>query len=290
VTGVQTCALPIFSALRKLGARQVMSLPGLLFIVLQVFVVLIGQASPARALDVFTLWRQPEIPLAIVEGDWVEYRTQSLAGGRQEVSLTRIVCLDRQGGSDDETWLLELLPLVEHEGVRRAVPGEGVQLRVSRQLLNREGSFLAAIVESIQWRDGIARTMTAAELREDPLVAATLASDFEPDKIESKDATTRIVQGVQFLCAQFVMSAVDTQSAALPAGQMIQITTREIVAAVHPDIPFLGLAYVSERIRAESCLDPPSRRMKTPAPRVKVEVMELVAFGHNAVSVLIASD
>ena len=254
------------------------------------FLVFSSSIQPALALDVFTLWRQPEIPLAIVEGDWVTYRTQSLAGGRQEVSLTRIACLDLESGSDDKTWLLELLPMVDDDGVLKPVPGEGIQLRLSRELLDREGSFLAAIVESIQWRDGVAQTMSATQLREDPLVAATLASDFEPDHTEQKDATTRIVQGTQFLCEQFVMSAADTQSAALPAGQMIQITTREIVAAVHPDIPFLGLAYVSERIRAESELDPPSRRMKAPAPRVKVEVMELVAFGHSAVSALIATD
>jgi len=258
-------------------------LPGLLL-------VLAVQAQAVLALDVFTLWRQPEIPLAITEGDWVIYRTQSLAGGRQEVSITRIACLDLNSGSDEKTWLLELLPMVEDEGLLIPVPGEGVQLRLSRDLLDREGSFLAAIVESIQWRDGVARKISAAELRADPLVAATLASDFEPDHIEQKSATTRIIQGTQFLCDQFVMSAADTQSATLPAGEMIQITTREIVAAVHPDIPFLGLAYVSERIRAESHLDPPSRRMRAPAPRVKVEVMELVAFGHDAVSVLLGSE
>jgi hypothetical protein len=268
----------------KKGAGHLTVLPALLFVMSMV------AGQPAVALDVFTLWRQPEIPLAIVEGDWVDYRTQALAGGRQEVSLTRIVCLDRASGSDDESWLLELLPLVEDEGVTKPVPGEGVHLRVSRALLNRKGNFLDAVIASTQWRDGVSHTMTADELRDDPLVAATLASDFRPDQTEQKDATTRIVEGTQFVCEQFVMSAADTQSATLPAGQMIQTTTREIVAAIHPDIPFLGLAYVSERVRAESRLDPPSRRMKAPAPRVTVEVMELVAFGHGAVSVLIATD
>ncbi len=57
-------------------------------------------ARTVRALDVFTLWRQPEIPLRLTEGDWVDYRTQSLAGGRREEGLTRIVCMDSAGGSD----------------------------------------------------------------------------------------------------------------------------------------------------------------------------------------------
>ena len=247
-------------------------------------------ARPVRALDVFTLWRQPEIPLHIAEGSWVEYRTQTMAGGRREEGVTRIVCLDRAGGSDDDTWLLELLPLVEEDGVTRPVEGEGVQLRVSRELLSREGTFLGAIVEAVQWRGGQAHKISPEDLREDPLVAATLASDFVPDLVQQKDPTTRVVQGVQFLCDQFVMSAADTQSADLPAGRMLQFTTREIVAAVNAEVPFLGLTYVSERVRAESRLDPPSRRFKAPAPRVRVEVMELVAYGYESKPFLGAVD
>ncbi len=247
-------------------------------------------ARPVRALDVFTLWRQPEIPLHIAEGSWVEYRTQVMAGGRREESITRIVCLDRAHGSDDETWLLELLPLEEVEGQTRPIAGEGVQLRISRELLNRQGTFLDAIVEAVQWRGGRAHEISPSDLREDPLVAATLASDFIPDRIERKDPTTRVVQGVQFMCDQFVMTAADTQIADLPAGRMIQVTSREIVAAVHGDVPFLGLTYVSERVRADSRLDPPSRRFKAPAARVRVEVMELVAYGHGAQPVLGSAD
>jgi len=157
-------------------------------------------------------------------------------------------------------------------------------------LLQRQGLFLDAIVEAVQWRGGQAEKISPDDLREDPLVAATLASDFVPDRVEGRDPTTRVVQGLQFLCNQFVMAAADTQTADLPAGRMIQVTTREIVAAVHEDVPFLGLAYVSERVRVESRLDPPSRRIKAPVPRVRVEVMELVAFGLTAKPFLGAAD
>ena len=33
------------------------------------------------------------------------------------------------------------------------------------------------------------------------------------------------------------------------------VTTREVTAAVHDAIPFLGVAYAAERVRAESRLD-----------------------------------
>ena len=247
-------------------------------------------ARPVRALDVFTLWRQPEIPLQITEGSWVEYRTLVMAGGRQEESLTRIVCLDRAHGSDDQTWLLELLPLVEEKGQTQPLPGEGMQLRVSRSLLNREGTFMEAIVSAVQWREGLAEEISPEALGDDPLVAASLAASFRPDRTERQDPTTRVIQGTQFLCDQFVMAAADTQIAQLPAGRMIQVTTREIVAAVHEDVPFLGLTYLTERVRAESRLDPPSRRLKAPPARVRVEVMELVAFGLQAKPTLAAAD
>ena len=256
-----------------------------------VLVSTLSGARPVRALDVFTLWRQPEIPLHISEGSWVDYRSQAMAGGRREEGITRFACLDRAHGSDDETWLIEVLPLVEDpDGTLRPVAGEGVRLRVSRSLLDRQGSFLDAVVEAVQWRDGKSERVSPADLRDDPLVAASLAGDFVPDLVERKDPTTRIVQGVQFLCDQFVMSAADTQTADLPAGRMIQVTTREIVAAVNAEVPFLGLTYVTERVRADSRLDPPSRRFKAPAERVRVELMELVAFGEGALPVLGASD
>jgi len=238
------------------------------------------------ALDIFTLWRQPEIPLRISEGDWADYRSQTLAGGRRQEGLTRIVCLDRDHGSDDTSWLLEILPLVEDGGATHPVPGEGVQLRLSRKILNREGAFLDMVVGATRWQDGLPEPIAREDLRENPLVSASLAADFRPDTTSRENPTTRIVGGVQFLCDQFLMAAADTQTASLPAGRMIQITTREIVAAVHADVPFLGLTYVSERERSDSRLDPPSRRFKAPPARIRVEVMELVAFGHGALPVL----
>ena len=213
-----------------------------------------------------------------------------MASGRREESITRVVCLSREHGSDEQTWLLELLPLLEKDGVVEPVLGEGVRLRLSRELLDRQGTFWDAVVEAVQWRDGQPEQLSMSDLKSDPLVAATLASDFIPDHTEQKDPTTRVIQGTQYLCGQFVMSAADTQVAELPAGRMVQVTTREIVAAVNDKVPFLGLTYVSERVRAESHLDPPSRRMKAPAPRVKVEVMELVAFGWQSHPVLGAGD
>lgn len=247
-------------------------------------------ARTVRALDVFTLWRQPEIPLRIVEGDWVDYRTQTLSGGRREEGLTRVVCLDQAHGSDDETWLLEILPLVEVDGQLQPVEGEGLHLRVSRKLATRTGAFLDLIVGATQWQDGQPQDLSPSDLRDDPLVSASLTRDFTPDTTERKGPTTRIVGDRQFTCDQFVMAATDTQVAVLPAGRMVQVTTREIVAAVNPEIPFLGLAYVSERERSDSRLDPPSRRFKAPPARVRVEVMELVAFGHGALPVLNTTD
>jgi hypothetical protein len=99
-----------------------------------------------------------------------------------------------------------------------------------------------------------------------------------------------VVQGREMLCEQFVLTSADTLAADLPAGRMIQVTTREIAAAVARDVPFLGLAYAAERSRSESRLDPPSRRFKAPPPQVRVEIMELVAFGTGARPVLGAPD
>jgi hypothetical protein len=257
--------------------------------------VAVGMVSsgvrPARALDVFTLWRQRELPLRMVEGAWADYRTQVMAGGRRNEGLTRIICLDREGGSDDETWLLELIPLDElDDGSFVPVPGEGARLRLSRTLLDREGHLLDAVVTAEKWKGGIVERISQDQLRNDPLVSASLDTEFTPDRIESKDPTTRVVSGTQYLCEQFIMSAADTQSADLPAGRMIQATTREITAAIHEDIPFFGLAFAAERVRSESKLDPPSRKFSPPPPQVRVEVMELLGFGYEAKPVLGSSN
>jgi hypothetical protein len=248
-------------------------------------------ARPAQALDIFTLWRQPMIPMHMPEGAWADYRTQVMAGGKRKEGITRIACLDRSAGTDDASWVLEVLPLKEEDdGSLVPVPGEGLRLRVSRQVLDRQGLFLDAVTDMTRWEQGVSRSITVEELKEDPLLSAALESDFQPDRTEIGNSTTRVVQGRQYLCDQFVFSAADTQQAKLPAGTMIQVSSREVTAAVNSQIPFLGLAYVTERVRSESTLDPPSRRFSPPPPRVRVEVMELVGFGTGARPVLGASD
>jgi len=251
-------------------------------ILLLLAALLLG-APPVSALDVFTLWRQPGIPLAITEGDWVDYRTQVMAAGRREHGITRLACLDRAAGTDNETWVLEILPLEEHpDGTRTPVPGEGVRLRVDRNLAARQGSLLDAVREARHWQDGQVTVLTRQELRENPLVSASLEDSFLAGDVQEQGPTTRVVQKRELLCRQMVLTAADTSVADLPAGRMIQETLREISVAIHPEVPFLGLVYVAERVRAESRLDPPSGRFSPPAPQVRVEIMELVGFGSGA--------
>jgi hypothetical protein len=246
---------------------------------------------PVMALDIFTLWRQPMIPMQMFEGAWADYRTQVMAGGQRKQGLTRVVCLDQKSGSDERSWLMELLPLEEKpDGTLVPLPGEGLRLRISRSILKREGRLLDAVTEIVQWKDGKSAPTTVEELRSDPLISASLESDFDPDGMQVAQQTTRVIQERQYLCDQFVFSAADTQTADLPAGRMVQISTHEVTAAVNSAIPFLGLAYVTERVRSESTLDPPSRRFSPPPPRVRVEIMELVGFGGGAKPHLSAAD
>ncbi len=246
-------------------------------------VALTVMAAPVAALDLFTLWRQPEIPLHISEGDWVDYRTQVMAGGRRESGITRVACLSLADGSDDKSLLLELLPLEEQpDGTLLPVPGEGARVRLSRDILQRKGPLLASVISVRHWQDGQARDISPEELREDPLISTSFQTDFQPDEVFSQHSTTRVVAGRQFTCRQWILASADTQSVRMPAGEMIQISTREIAAAIHEEIPFLGLAYASERVRAVSTLDPPNRNIPVPPARIRVEVMELVDFGHDA--------
>lgn len=263
---------------RGVGAARVVALAVLLGV---------SGVRPARALDVFTLWRQPGVPLRLTEGEWADFRFQVTAGGRQETSLTRVACLDRAAGTDDQAWVVEVLPLVEEPGGRLVpVAGEGLRLRLSRKLLARTGSLLDHVLEARQWAGGKARSMDAAELRQDPLVADAFSEDFRAATVTRGEPTTRVVGGVQYLCDQAVMAAADTQVAALPAGNLRQVTTRELTAATNPTLPFLGLAYATERVRADSSLDRPGGRLRPPPARVRVEVMELVAHGKGARPVL----
>ncbi len=261
-----------------------------IFMALALIVVLLT-AAPAAALDLFTLWKQPEIPLRMQEGSWVDYRSQVMAGGRREEGLTRLVCLTRADGSDDKTLLLELLPLQEQkDGTLLPLPGQGAQIRVSRDVLKREGSLLQSIVAVHHWQDGRPQEITPEELRDDPMISTSFTSDFVPDEVSSQQSTTRIVGGHQMTCRQWILASADTQSVVMPAGKMNQISTREIAAAVNEEIPFLGLAYASERVRSVSSLDPPNRKIPVPPARIRVEVMELVGFGFDAVAHLSAGD
>lgn len=278
--------------MRRTGKRSgTRSLPAPAAALLAAILLTTAVVPGATALDFFTLWRQPQIPLRIREGAWIDYRAQVMAGGRREESLMRLSCLERADGSDERTWVLELLPLTHDEsGARVPVAGEGTRLRVSRDLLRRQGTLLEAVLEVRQWRDGQSRILDPRELQDDPLVSASLTAEFRADRIETGAPTTRVIDGRQLLCRQFVFSAADSQGADLPAGRMIQISTWEITAAVDSTIPFLGLAFVAERVRAESRLDPPSRRFSPPAPRAKVEIMECLAFGSGARPHLLAAD
>ncbi len=269
--------------MRPTGRRSSTRAAGALRTAALVFLFAASGVRPVRALDVFTLWRQPNVPLRLAEGEWADFRFQVTAGGRQETSLTRVACLDRAAGTDDQAWLVEVLPLVEEPGGRLVpVRGEGLRLRLSRKLLARSGSLLDHVLEARQWAGGKATTLDAAQLRQDPLVADTLNEDFRAATVTKGQPTTRVVGGIQYLCDQSVMAAADTQVAALPAGNLRQVTTRELTAATNPDLPFLGLAYATERVRADSSLDRPGGRLRPPPARVRVEVMELVAHGKGA--------
>jgi hypothetical protein len=248
-------------------------------------------AAPAPGLDMLTLWRQPELPLRLAAGDWAHYRTQVMVGGRRESGATRIACLGRDGEGEDAPWILELVPLAEPEpDVLVPVAADGVRLTVDPAITGRGGDLLDHVIEARRWTGAGWETFDRADLRADPLLASSLEQGFLAQDVRRDPPTTRVVQGREMLCEQFVLTSADTLAADLPAGRMIQVTTREIAAAVARDVPFLGLAYAAERSRSESRLDPPSRRFKAPPPQVRVEIMELVAFGTGARPVLGAPD
>ncbi|MCP4573039.1 MAG: hypothetical protein GY838_11850 [bacterium] len=253
--------------------------------------VLLAAAAPAAALDVFTLWRQPEVPLRLEEGAWVDYRTQVMTGGRRRHGLTRLACLGRDGQDENASWILEILPLAERDdGSLVPVKEDAVRLEVAPALAERAGSLLDNVRRARQWRGGKPTDLSLEQLRENPLLAASLEDEFVADSVETKHPTTRVVGGHELLCDQLVLTAEDTDTSDLPAGRVIQTTVREISAAVHADVPFLGLVYVAERVRSSSRLDPPSDRFRDPPPQSRVEIMELVGFGDDAKPVLTGSD
>ncbi len=245
---------------------------------------LLGVAAGASALDLFTLWQRTELPLDLSAGRRVDYRRQALAGGRRTDDALRIQCLGRDAAG---RWVLEVLPLVETEpGIMAVVPGEGLRLHLTDAFEQRRGSLSAAVAEVHLWRDGRRTRLDEDEWRQDPLVTASFSGDFAPDSVTERDPTVRVIETHELLCRQFEFAAVDTQRAELPAGTMIQVSRQEVAAAVHGDIPLLGLAYVTERLRAESTLDPPSDRFSPPPPQVRVEMLECLGYGDDAVPVL----
>jgi hypothetical protein len=257
-------------------------------------VLLAALALPrtAPALDIFTLWRQPQVPLRLVVGAWAEYKSTSLASGRRAEDLLRIQCLAQPDGKGGETdsWLLEIVPLLASGNVTRPEPGEGVHLRLAPSILARQGNLLDAVVAVTRWQKGAVTRLAAAEWRQDPLVAEAFGRDFRADQVEAKERCVRVIGKRELDCAQFVFTAQDTQTVSIPAGHLVQVTLAEVTAAVDPEIPFLGLAYVAERVRAESRLEPPSRRFTPPAPQATVQTLECVAYGTGARPLLAGSD
>jgi len=246
--------------------------------------------TAGRALDIFTLWRQPEIPLQIVTGSWVDYSHVSLVNGRRGQDLVRIQCLAIDGvdSSDGATdagggWVIEMVPLAEDvAGTLTPVPGEGLWLQVSQRLLTRAGRLIDAVERVVRWRDGSPAELSPDQWRDDPLVVVSLRTEFVPETVANQGSAVRVVQGRSFTCDQYVMSASDTVAVELPQGRLEQVSTHEVSVAVNADIPLLGIAYAAERNQSASRLDPPSRRFDPPPPQNEVETMELVAFGFDA--------
>ncbi len=241
--------------------------------------IVLSSAGDVWALDVFTLWRQPEAPLRIEAGSRVDYQVTSIETGRRRTEVMRIQCVDRS----DEAWLIEILPLERLDGVHIPIPGRGLCLTVDRRLATRSGNLIDHVQKVEQWDDGVHTVLPPEQWRDDPLANAFLDSGFVPDTTETQGSTTRVVGEIDLLCAQFTLTAGDTTHIALPRGEMIQIHTREVSMAVHADVPFLGLAYAAERAETRSELVPAGRR-SPPPPSMTVEIMELIDFGEDAVS------
>jgi len=236
-------------------------------------------ALPAFGLDLFTLWQRPELPLSLAPGQWADYRRQAVSEGRRVDDLLRIQCL---GQDDRGSWLIEVLPLEETgPAVFSLVPGEGLRLRLAGTVTDRSGGIVDQVEEVRLWRDGEQRTLDSREWRRDPLVTASFSGDFPPDLVEERGSTVRVFSGRELDCRQLVFGAADTQGAQPRAGRLIQTATLEVSAAVNGAIPLLGLAYVTERLRAESRLEPPGER-RPPPPQMRVEILECIDFGADA--------
>jgi hypothetical protein len=241
-------------------------------------------AESGAALDLFTLWQRPELPFDLTAGSRVDYRRQALTEGRRRDDILRVQCLGRDR---DGNWVLEVLQLVELEPDSLVVvPGEGLRLHLTGSFVERRGDLSAAVAAVHLWRDGERSELAGDEWRRDPLVTASFSGEFEPDTVGEVEPTVRVIGRHELRCRQWEYTAADTQRATLPTGEMVQISRQEVAAAVHQDIPLLGLAYVTERLHAESTLDPPSDRLAPPPPQIRVEMLECLAFAHDATPIL----
>jgi len=244
---------------------------------------LLAGAVPATALDLFTLWRQPELPLRLAPGAWADYRSSTLEGGRQTVGVVRIQCVGRAA---DGAWEIELLPLAERPAGLTPEAGEGWLLLLSDRVARREGDLAELVRKVVHWQGGRATELAPAEWREDPLVSSSLRTTFRPQTTRAAGESVRVVGGRDLLCRQFDLAAAETVRVTLPRGTLVQATRREVTAAVHPEVPFLGLAFATERTTTESHVEPPRPGRRDPPAAVRVELMELIAFGGDARRVL----
>lgn len=236
-------------------------------------------AGQALALDLFTLWQRPELPLNLEAGLWADYRRQAHVDGRRSEDLLRILCL---GQCDRGHWVIEVVPLVEvAPDVFEVVPGEGLRLHLSPAVASRRDGIMQVVEEVRLWRDGAVRELDRQEWRQDPLVTASFSGDFRPDLVQELLPAVRVIAGRELVCSQFVFSAADTQAASLPQGRVVQAVSQQVEAMVHEEIPLLGLAHVSERLHAESWLEPPGQR-RLPPPQVRIETLECLDFGRGA--------
>lgn len=246
-----------------------------------VLACLLLAASPAAALDVFTLWQRPEAPLSLAVGDRVDYQSSTQEGGRRSVELFRLQCVDETAAG----WWLEILPLVESGEALEPTPGEGVRLLLDHRVVTRAGELSANVLRVERWSGGRAEALDDGAWRDDPLVRASLRAGFEPDAVEVQGCTTRVVGEADLLCSQFTLVDRDTTRIELPRGVMLQFLKHEVSAAVHPDVPFLGVVFAAERVETRSELDPPRGR-RPPPPELRIETMELVGFGRDAAPTL----
>ena len=77
----------------------------------------------------------------------------------------------------------------------------------------RSGVIVDAVAEVRLWRDGEVRVLERGEWRRDPLVTASFSGEFEPDVVEERDPTVRVIGARELSCRQLVFAAADTQTA-----------------------------------------------------------------------------